>query len=196
MERIRKAEFFGFANATVANPSASDPRTYGAEQLPVAAATDTKKLLKRSQVMAMHPAERSQAMAMHPAERSLRFTRHGRRCMPDVEIRITTDSTAMAGAASRFVSNGRLSRGFLQTWERRGCLGCQSTVSTTTATMSQVTADGRRQKSRPQIAGHGVEALASLGSKISIEWKGVRHNGCQFKRRQYGKRCELFREKK
>lgn len=39
-------------------------------------------------------------------------------------------------------------------------------------------------------------ACGSCSSKISIEWKGVRHNGCQFKRRQYGKRCELFREKK
>ena len=29
--------------------------------------------------------------------------------------------------------------------------------------------------------------------KKSIEWKGEVHNACEFKRRVYGKRCELYK---
>lgn len=32
--------------------------------------------------------------------------------------------------------------------------------------------------------------------KVMTEWNGERYFGCEFKRRTYGNRCELFKRKK
>lgn len=40
------------------------------------------------------------------------------------------------------------------------------------------------------------KACGKCCNKVTFEWKGETYTGCQFKRRQYGKRCELYKEKK
>ena len=32
--------------------------------------------------------------------------------------------------------------------------------------------------------------------KVTVEWKGETYHGCEFKRRHYDIRCELYKEKK
>jgi hypothetical protein len=40
------------------------------------------------------------------------------------------------------------------------------------------------------------KACGRCCNKVSMEWQGELYHGCQFKRRHYGKRCELYREKR
>lgn len=35
-------------------------------------------------------------------------------------------------------------------------------------------------------------ACGQCRHKVSVEWKGETHHGCEFKRRRYGTRCELY----
>ena len=38
-------------------------------------------------------------------------------------------------------------------------------------------------------------ACGKCRHKVSIEWNGETYHGCEFKRRSYGTRCELYKEK-
>ncbi|PRC92659.1 hypothetical protein S2091_2714 [Solimicrobium silvestre] len=38
-------------------------------------------------------------------------------------------------------------------------------------------------------------ACGACVHKVSVEWNGVMYHGCEFKRRVFGNRCELYRVK-
>lgn len=38
------------------------------------------------------------------------------------------------------------------------------------------------------------KACGQCAHKVSIDWKGETYHGCEFKRREYGVRCELYSE--
>lgn len=48
---------------------------------------------------------------------------------------------------------------------------------------------------KQEIALSKARACGQCVHKVSIEWNGEMHYGCEFKRRRYGVRCELYREK-
>jgi hypothetical protein len=49
---------------------------------------------------------------------------------------------------------------------------------------------------REEIAQHAARECGSCAHKVSMEWKGVTYHGCEHKRRKYGARCKLYREKR
>ena len=49
---------------------------------------------------------------------------------------------------------------------------------------------------REEEAARKALACGKCSHKVSIDWKGETYFGCEFKRRQYGRRCELYLEKK
>lgn len=41
-----------------------------------------------------------------------------------------------------------------------------------------------------------ARACGKCRHKVTVVWKGDDYHGCEFKRRKYGTRCELYKEKK